>query len=195
MNIIDDKQVAIELARNSSPFLALRDLADTFDKLSIPYAIAGSLALSLHGYHRFANDIDLIISEESQRRIQVCLDTNRYHCMGQEGNRFKDVKYDVNIDLLLSGDSPGNTIPAEIRFPHPSQCYVELEGYPCLPLDTLVELKLASGLVHQRRLKDIADVQELIVANCLTGDFAALLHPWVQPKFLELIDIIDNYPA
>lgn len=195
MYIIDDKQVIREIARSSTPFQALRDLVNTLDELNIPYVVAGSLALCLYGYHRFSNDIDLIVSKESKQKMNSSLDRNRYRSVGQQGNRFVDTDYEVNIDLLLSGEAPGRNVPDEIRFPDPAQCFTQLEGYNCLPRDTLVELKLASGLTHQHRLKDIADVLELIVANFLTRDFAAMLHPWVQPKYLELIDIIENNPA
>ena len=50
----------------------------------------------------------------------------------------------------------------------------------------LVELKLASGMTAPHRLKDLADVLELVRAAKLTSDFAGGLDPFVREKYLEL---------
>lgn len=50
----------------------------------------------------------------------------------------------------------------------------------------LVELKLASGLTHPGRLKDLADVQELIRARDLPLGLRTELHPYVRDKYSEL---------
>jgi len=176
----------IAVARKTNPFLALCELARTLDVHCIPYVVAGSLALSLHGYHRFSNDIDLIVTSESLLRIRQCLDVNRYLTVDPSGNRLLDTTYDVNIDLLVSGDYPGGRKPKVISFPVPAECHTVMEGFKCLPLESLVELKLASGQSNPRRMKDLSDVQELIVIHSIPREFVALLHPWVQAKFLEI---------
>jgi hypothetical protein len=50
----------------------------------------------------------------------------------------------------------------------------------------LVELKLASGISHPGRLKDLADVQELIQARDLPLEFRDELDPSVREKYAEL---------
>jgi hypothetical protein len=50
----------------------------------------------------------------------------------------------------------------------------------------LINLKLASGMTDPGRLKDLADVQELIKIKGLEAPFAERLHPFVREKFLEL---------
>jgi hypothetical protein len=49
-----------------------------------------------------------------------------------------------------------------------------------------VELKLASGMTNPGRLKDLADVQELIRLLGLPADFAAQLQPFVAEKYGDL---------
>ena len=49
-----------------------------------------------------------------------------------------------------------------------------------------IELKLASDLTAPDRLKDLADVQELIKIRGLDESFASKLDPFVRDKFLEL---------
>jgi hypothetical protein len=53
-------------------------------------------------------------------------------------------------------------------------------------LPKLVELKLASGMTNPGRLKDLADVMELIKVLNLPAHFADQLDPFVRDKFKEL---------
>ena len=55
-----------------------------------------------------------------------------------------------------------------------------------LPLPTLIELKLASGMSAPHRLKDLADVLELVRVLKLPSEFATSLDLYVQDKFQEL---------
>jgi hypothetical protein len=57
-------------------------------------------------------------------------------------------------------------------------------SFVSLPL--LIELKLASGISTPRRMRDLADVQELIELLQLPADFADRLNPYVQGKYREL---------
>jgi len=61
-----------------------------------------------------------------------------------------------------------------------------------LTLEKLIELKLASGMTAPHRLKDLADVQELIKVENLTADFAEKLNPFVREKFLELQKAVED---
>jgi hypothetical protein len=55
-----------------------------------------------------------------------------------------------------------------------------------LPLPWLLDLKLASGLSAPHRLKDLADVLELVRAANLPVDLANDLDPSVRSKYVEL---------
>jgi hypothetical protein len=55
-----------------------------------------------------------------------------------------------------------------------------------MPLERLIELKLASGMTGRGCLKDLADVQEMIRVKELDASFSDHLDPSVQTKFLEL---------
>ena len=47
-------------------------------------------------------------------------------------------------------------------------------------------------MVAAHRLKDLADVQELIRSARLPRAMADDLHEWVRPKFLELWTAVDE---
>ncbi len=59
-------------------------------------------------------------------------------------------------------------------------------GVKTVDLPTLIELKLASGISGLARLKDLADVQELIRVLSLGPAVAERLDASVRPKYLEL---------
>jgi hypothetical protein len=57
-----------------------------------------------------------------------------------------------------------------------------------VPLATLIEMKLASGMSALHRLKDLADVIELIKHTKLPRELADDLDPSVRDKYFELWD-------
>lgn len=50
----------------------------------------------------------------------------------------------------------------------------------------MIELKLASGMTNAARLKDLADVQELIKVLKLPADFSGQLNAYVRDRYMEL---------
>jgi hypothetical protein len=65
-----------------------------------------------------------------------------------------------------------------------------------LPLERLIELKLASGMSAPHRGQDLVDVMELIRARDLPRDFASHLDPSVRPEFdrqWQLSQIREDY--
>jgi hypothetical protein len=69
------------------------------------------------------------------------------------------------------------------------------DGIRWLNLPALVELKLASGMTNPGRLKDLADVQELIRLLPLPADFAEKLQPFVKEKYRELWQSVQGQGA
>lgn len=170
----------------SEVYKALRKFTTRLDQLNIPYVLAGAMALNFHGYKRFTVDIDIILTKESLTRVHQELEGRGYLPRFQGSKNLRDTEYKVAIDLIVAGDFPGDGKPKELTFPDPATCFVEIDGVKCLPVEKLVELKLASGMTSQHRLKDLADVQELIQLLKLPRDFVTKLHPFVRDKFLEV---------
>jgi hypothetical protein len=63
---------------------------------------------------------------------------------------------------------------------------VEIEGIRVIVLEKLVELKLASGLSAPHRLRDLADVQDLIMLLKLPLEFAEKLDESVHAEYRRL---------
>src|SRR5205085_1662352 len=102
------------------------------------------------------------------------------------------VQTSVRIEFLVSGQYPGDGKPKPVAFPDPAKVAVEMDGIKYLGLVTLIELKLASGMSNPGRLKDLADVQELIRVLKLPSAFAVKLNEYVRGKFEELHEAVEQ---
>ncbi len=165
---------------------ALRRIVRRLDELGIPYAIAGGMALFMHGYRRTTEDVDILVAKSDIKRIHEALEGRGYRPPFERSKNLRDTENKVRIEFLLSGGFPGDGKPKPIAFPEPSAVAIERDGIRFLQLTTLIELKLASGMTSSDRLKDLTDVQELIKLLSLSADFSLQLHPYVRDKFKEL---------
>lgn len=165
---------------------ALRKIARRLDELGIPYAVAGGMALFMHGFRRFTEDVDILIARADLKRIHEQLEGRGYRPPFPRSKNLRDAEHKVKIEFLLSGDYPGDGVEKPVAFPDPSRVAVERDGIKFLQLPTLIELKLASGMTSPDRLKDLTDVQELIKILDLPLDFAEGLAPYVRDKYTEL---------
>lgn len=161
-------------------------IARQLDAANIPYAIAGAMALGAHGYERVTSDVDVLLTREGLTRLkQACLGRGYVEKFpGSKGVR--DTENGVTIDVLIAGEFPGDGLPKPVAFPDPARVAVDGERFRILALPSLIELKLASGMTAPHRLKDLADVLELVRAAKLPADLAEDLAPYVRDKYLEL---------
>jgi hypothetical protein len=173
---------------------ALRKITRRLDALGIPYAVAGGMALFMHGLRRFTEDVDLLVTRESLRRIHEELEGRGYLPPFTGSKNLRDTELGVRIEFLVSGDYPGDGKPKPVAFPDPAPVSTPVDDLRLLNLDKLIELKLASGLTNPLRLKDIVDVQELIRILKLPEDFADRLDPFVRDKYRELWQLIASHP-
>ena len=78
--------------------------------------------------------------------------------------------------------------------PDPAQVAVRGERVALLPLPNLIELKLASGMIAPHRLKDLADVLELVRALGLPAVLAESPDSSVRAKYRELWEAAQAAP-
>jgi hypothetical protein len=171
---------------NAEVQYALQKLIGVLDATGIPYAIAGAMALNHHGYRRVTVDVDVLLTRDGLDRLKQTVLGRGYVEKFPGSKGMRDTEHGVAIDILLAGEYPGDGKPKPVRFPDPATIAVRGEHGAFLPLETLIELKLASGLSAPHRLKDLADVLELIRAANLPASLAAKLDPSVRPKYAEL---------
>ena len=164
----------------------LRRICQRLNALEIPYAVVGGMALFKHGYRRFTEDVGILVTRDSLKKIHKELDGVGYRPLFTGSKHLRDTEFRVKIEFLVAGDFPGDGKPKEVCFPDPSSVVQEENSIRYLNLPTLIELKIASGMTGHDRLKDLVDVQELIRILGLPESLAEELAPYVQPKYEEL---------
>jgi hypothetical protein len=170
----------------SAVFTALHKIARRLDELKIPYAVVGGMALFQHGLRRFTEDVDILVNKEDLKRVHHELEGLGYLPPHKHSKHLRDTEFGVRIEFLTTGEYPGDGKEKPVAFPDPLAVSFESDGVRYLNLAMLVELKLASGMTNPGRLKDIADVLELIKVLNFPADFSEQLNPYVREKYLEL---------
>ncbi|MGH9834064.1 MAG: hypothetical protein ACREBD_08055 [Blastocatellia bacterium] len=166
---------------------ALRRLVADLNRHGIDYNLIGAAALNRHGYQRFTVDIDVLMSPEGLQKFQDELVGLGYRPAFEGAKKkFRSTQENVPIDIIVAGEYPGDGKPKPVRFHDPQENFVILDGIKTVNLETLINLKLASGITAPERVKDFGDIQELIKIKDLDESFAEQLNPFVRDKFIEL---------
>ncbi|HTF88486.1 MAG TPA: hypothetical protein VK843_08755 [Planctomycetota bacterium] len=173
-------------------YRSLRKINVKLMELEIPYAVAGAMALVAHGYDRTTVDVDVLVSADALTRVHAALDGPSYSSSLAGSKALRDTETGVRIDFLVAGGFPGDGKPKPVAFPDPASASVEIDGIRYLSLDRLIELKLASGMTNPGRIKDLADVQELIRVVRMDAGFSQRLAEFVRPKFVELWSAVES---
>jgi hypothetical protein len=179
--------------KESAVYRTMEKLAAKLKELQVPYAVAGGMALFQHGFRRFTEDVDLLVTAEGLKRIHDSLEGLGYLPPFQGSKNLRDTETGVRIEFLVSGGFPGDGKPKPVSFPDPADVGIDIDGISCLKLPSLVELKLASGTAAWR-LKDLGDVQEMIRMFDLPVEFADQLNPSVQESFRLLWTQVHSAP-
>ena len=169
----------------------LARLSNDLEERGIDYMVIGAVALLAHGYPRFTEDIDLVMTAEGLQKFHEELVGLGYvPAFPGARKRLRSTTDNVSIEVMTTGEYPGDGKPKPVSMPEPAEASTEIDGIKVVTLEKLIELKLASGISAPDRLKDLADVQELIKIRNLGADFALKLDPYVRAKYLELEEAV-----
>ncbi len=171
----------------------LRRVAKDLENHGIDYSVIGAIALNQYGYRRFTEDIDLLLTKEGLEKFRNELVGKGYRpALEGATKKFRTTEENVTVEIITAGEFPGDGKPKPVVFPNPNENQIEIDDIKTLTLEKLIELKLASGMTAPHRLKDLADVQELIKIKNLNADFAEKLDPFVREKYLELQKAVED---
>ena len=192
MRLQDDYLALLKEASNyymacGDVFTTLQNLTRRLDDEKIPYALVGGLALAAHGFVRMTQDVDILMTREGLETFkQRFLEHGYALALSGAQKTFRDAETQVRIEILVTGDYPGDGKPKPVAFPDPSIVFTERGGMRVIPMEKLIELKLASGMSAPHRLRDLADVQDLIATLKLPIEFAETLDASVRETFRQL---------
>ena len=130
-------------------------------KLEVDYAIAGAMAMFLHGFRRFTEDVDVLVTREGLKKIHDSLEGRGYVKPFAASKNLRDAQTGVKIDFLISGQYPAKASRDRCRFQSPPKRRLKRMVSALCRCRASMELKFASGQAAHR-LKDLGDVQQLI---------------------------------
>jgi hypothetical protein len=163
----------------------LRRIAQRLNEISVDYAIAGGMALFAHGFRRYTEDVDVLVTAEGLAKIHQELEGLGYIRPFAASKNLRDAETGVRIDFIVSGQYPGDGKPGPVSFPIPADASIEQDGIRIISLPKLIELKLASGQAAHR-LKDLGDVQQMIEHLKLPQAFADQLDPSLRDSYQQI---------
>jgi hypothetical protein len=173
----------------------MRALVKRLEQEGLDYAVIGAMALNAHGYRRFTEDVDILLRPETLARFQERLSGLGYLPAFSDAKKtFRDTRTGVKIEVMTSGDYPGDGKPKPVVFPDPVEARIDKDNLWVIELEKLIELKLASGLSAPHRLKDLADVQELIHHLQLPLELTSRLDESVRGEYERLWNAVREAP-
>jgi hypothetical protein len=143
---------------------AAKETSEVLAKNNIPNLLAGGLAVQLHGYPRFTDDVDLIVPDvEAAHRLLLA---KGFKQSLQKMISVVHPSLKVTVDLLPAGRCLLQR--CSVPFPQPKDTGAIMQP---VTIEELVSLKLDSYSVSPaRRARDRSDVVELIMRAGLSRD-------------------------
>src|SRR5947208_890078 len=130
---------SMHFEKESAVHRTLLRIAHRLDELGVPYAVAGGMALFFHGFRRFTEDVDILVTRDGLTAIHQHLEGRGYLPAFAGSKNLRDTDSGVRIEFLVAGDYPGDGKPKPVAFPDPAGVGVEIDGILCLQLPKLVE--------------------------------------------------------
>jgi hypothetical protein len=187
------REASAHFAGKSGVYQTLLNLARRLDEEGIPYAVIGGMALGRHGLARMTEDVDVLMTAEGLASFQArCVGKGYVIAFAGARKSFRDTETQVRIEIITTGEYPGDGKPKPVVFPNPTEASVEVEGVRVVTLEKLIELKLASGMSAPHRLRDLADVQDLIGVLDLPAEFAERLDESVRGEYWRLWQTVQD---
>ena len=171
----------------------LKALAADLGRAGIDYAVIGGMALNAYGYNRETVDVDVLVRPEGLDRFHDEFSGRGYRpAFSGARKTFRNTRTNTKVEFITTGEYPGDGKPKPVAFPDPATVAKKVEGTKFVNLETLVELKLASGMTQPARRRDLADVQDLIRTLDLDESFAGTWDSYVREMYMTLVEEVRS---
>jgi hypothetical protein len=161
----------------------MRRTARRLERVGIPYAVVGGMAVNANRYRRTTGDVNLLLTEQGFNDFRARFVGKNYSRVPGRPFRLLDRTSEITVDILVTGLFPGSGDPGPIAYPDPDDVSETIDKIRVLNLEALIQLKLAA-----RRFKDFGDVVELIRFNKLDESFVERLHTSVRGDYIECLE-------
>lgn len=127
---------------------------------NIDHALIGGLALGVYGYERFTNDVDLLVDGKKHAETEKALISVGFELYRKSDDLMQFMGIG-RLDLIFAHRPISLQMLADAKF-------IDGLGIRCLMAEDIIGLKIQAYCDDKsRRLKDLADIQELVRTNSL----------------------------
>ena len=123
------QEASMHFEKESAVHKTLERITQRLNELGIPYAVVGGMAMFFHGFRRFTEDVDILVTREGLASIHEQLEGLGYLPPFTGRKQLRDTESGVRIEFLVTGEYPGDGRPQPISFPDPSAVAVEMRGF------------------------------------------------------------------
>ncbi|PWU13948.1 MAG: hypothetical protein C5B50_18375 [Verrucomicrobia bacterium] len=170
-------------ASGSNIASAAKETSEVLAHNGIPNLVAGGIAVQLHGYARFTNDVDLVVADIEKAHSLLLSKGFRQSLL--KALAVVHPMFKVTIDLLPGGKSL--EVRSQVPFPVPRDATAILQP---VTMEELIGLKLDSYVrATATRGQDKADVEKLIINNRLPRELPGI-HPAMVDLYHQIWDAI-----
>ncbi|MGH7782494.1 MAG: hypothetical protein ACREO5_01430, partial [Candidatus Binatia bacterium] len=101
---------------------ALTRLTSDLERNGIEYAVIEAVALNQHGYRRFTEDIDLLLTRSGLEIFREKLVGLGYRpAFNGATKKFRTTDGNVPVEVITAGEYPGDGLPKPVKFPEPDE--------------------------------------------------------------------------
>jgi hypothetical protein len=187
------QEIDLFFMQQGKVYQTLQNISQSLSSNEIDYCVIGGMALVIYGYVRVTQDVNLLMTQAGLEAFRKALVGKEFVAAFPGATKtFRDTQTNVTIEIITTGEFPGDGKPKSVSFPDPAIVSVEQDGIKVIQLNSLIELKLASGLSAAHRLKDLADVQELIRVLNLPSTLADEINESVRSEYIRLWNAVDS---
>lgn len=158
-----------------------------------PYAVSGTMADCLYGYHRAADHLEFVVRPQDKDSIHATLREAGFAWDDEIGEYRSPMG--IPVQMLMAGEPAG--IGAAVRLPNPADNHgIDLiEGLRVLSLSRLISVKIARGEAdRRRRLCEFTAIIALMKEYDLDWHFTKRLYKPVRPMFRRLVrQVVNEY--
>src|SRR5215211_2337194 len=108
---------------------SLARLSHDLEERGIDYIVIGAVALLAHGYPRFTDDIDLVMTAEGLQKFHEELVGLGYvPAFPGAKKQLRSTTDGVSIEIMTAGEYPGDGQPKPVSMPVPADAATEIDG-------------------------------------------------------------------
>jgi hypothetical protein len=169
---------------------AIEKIANILNEYKVSFCIIGGAARFKYHVEKMTQDIDILISKEDKNKIKKIPMGQMRDISNGRSKIFNLHDPKARIEFIYSGEISGDGIHG-LKYVEPENIKKDFNKIPYISLIALIQYKLSAG-IYGERLKDFADIIDLIQKNNLKKDYGKNFRKDLKIKYEELWDSIKN---